>query len=318
MITDIPTPDEFRAAGVNQLYLGWQIAMQAVHQHEQVTDYSDVNGEDADNAAAEYWRKSQPALANAFGLIQQAMEMALKGRIAAVSPYLLISRDPKDWPKGVDTQAVPFSEFRTVDAADLIKVHNSFVAPPLDQAFQNFWDGARRDRNKIMHSVAPKSFDPATLVRAILTAAETLFADIRWPERLLAMEEDDAFAAYGMDNGAQNTVIRQIDTAIRHLDAAEARRFFGFDSKRRAYTCPTCYYWANRDWQDDWPALAQFSDRHPGSTHLHCIVCDETSEVERIACTNADCPADVIYQGRCLTCMSLQDDPRLLSHAPPA
>ena len=311
MIQDIPTSDEFRAAAINQLYLGWQIAMQVVYQHEQVTDYSEIDGEEATEAAAEYWRKSQPALANAFGLVQQAMEMALKGRIAAVSPYLLISRDPKDWPKGVDERAVPFSEFRTLDAADLIKVHNSFVAQPLNQAFRDFWVETRRDRNQIMHSVTSKSFDPATLVRVILTAAETLFTDVRWPQRLLAMEEDDALAAYGLSDGVQNAVMRQVDTAIRHLDAAETRRFFGFDSKRRAYICPICYYESNRDWQDKWPALAQFCDKAPGSTHLHCIVCDETSVVERVACTNIECPADVIHEGMCLTCMASQDDPHL-------
>ncbi|MBB4098000.1 hypothetical protein [Sphingomonas kyeonggiensis] len=316
MITDMPTADAFSTAGMNQLYLAWQIAMQVVHDHEQITDYSEVDGEEAEAAAAEYWRKSQPALANAFGLTQQAMEMALKGRIVAVSPYLLISRDPKDWPKGIDTQPVPFSEFRTLDAADLIKVHNSVLAPPFDQAFRDFWDGARRDRNTIMHSVALKSFDPATLVRTILTAAETLFADMRWPQRLLEMELDGASAAYGLDESSQNAVMRQIDTAIRHLEPAESRRFFRFDTKRRAYVCPVCYYRANRDWQDNWPALAQFPEKTPGSTSLHCVVCEETTEVERTSCTNGVCPADVLHDGMCLTCMASQDDPRLLAADP--
>lgn len=316
MITDIPTPEEFRSAAINQLYLAWQIAMQAMHQYEELTDYSAVDGEEADKAAVDYWRKSQPALANAFGLIQQSMEMALKGRIAEVSPYLLISRDPKDWPKGVDKQPVPFSDFRTLDASDLIKVHNSFIDPPLDQAFRDFWDETRRDRNKVMHSVSSKSFDPATLVRAILTAAEYLFNDIRWPQRLLAMEADGAIAAYGLDDSIQNAVMRQIDTAIRNLNPAENKRFFGFHDKRRAYVCPHCWYHANRDWQDDWPALAQFPERKPGSVHLYCTLCDKTTEVERVKCTNGGCLADAIYEDMCLTCMATQDDPRLLATEP--
>jgi len=40
------------------------------------------------------------------------------------------------------------------------------------------------------------------------------------------------------------------------------------------------------------------------------VVCDETVEVERIACTNADCQGDVIYDGMCLTCLSSQDNPQ--------
>jgi hypothetical protein len=165
MITEILTASEFQAAGLNQLYLAWQIAMQVVQDYEEANRLvDDINDEaDKESASTDYWAKSQPAFANAFGLIQQAMEMALKGRIASVSPFLLISRDPKDWPKGVDTDAVPFSEFRTLDAADLLKVHNVFFAVPLDEHFRTFWDNVRRDRNKIMHSVSSKSFDPATL-----------------------------------------------------------------------------------------------------------------------------------------------------------
>lgn len=133
MITEIPSPSDFQAAGLNQLYLAWQIAMHAVEDFDFFEDNLDLgDGEAQQAASSEYWAKSQPALANAFGLIQQAMEMALKGRIALISPFLLIPRDPRDWPKGVENHGVPFSEFRMLDAADLFKVHNTFITPPLD------------------------------------------------------------------------------------------------------------------------------------------------------------------------------------------
>jgi hypothetical protein len=310
MITEIPTASEFQAAGLNQLYLAWQIAMQAMQDYEAVQDYVALDEADQESASTEYWTKSQPALANAFGLVQQAMEMALKGRIASVSPFLLISRDPKDWPKGDDTGAVPFSEFRTLDAADLVKVHNTVSAVPLDKHFRAFWDEVRRDRNTIMHSVSPKSFDPTTLVRTLMTAAHALFADVRWPQRLLDMEAEGKYAAYGLDDSTQNIVMRQVDIAVRHLTPAENRRFFGYDVKRHSYICPNCYYRANRDAEDSWPALAQFPSKSAGERALHCVVCDETVEVERIACTNPDCQGDVIYDGICFTCVSSQDNPQ--------
>lgn len=308
MITEIPTAPEFQTAGLNQLYLAWQIAMQAVQDYEALDDR--VDEADKESGSTEYWAKSQPALANAFGLIQQAMEMALKGRIASISPFLLISRDPKDWPKGVDTGAVPFSEFRTLDAADLVTVHNTFSSVPLSEQFRTFWDGVRRDRNKIMHSVSPKSFDPATLVRTIMTAAQALFADVRWPKRLLDMEAEGKYAAYGLDDGTRNVVMRQIDIAVRHLTPAENKLFLSYDVRRRSYICPNCYSEANQDWQDSWPALAQFPSKSRGQRVLHCVVCDEAVEVERIACTNPDCRGDVIYNGMCLTCLWSQDNPQ--------
>ena len=236
------------------------------------------------------------------------MEMALKGRIASISPFLLISRDPKDWPKGVGTGDVPFSEFRTLDAADLVKVHNTFSTVPLDEHFRTFWDRVRRDRNRMMHSVSPKSFDPATLVSTLLTAAQALFADVRWPQRLLDMEAEGKYAAYGLADGTQNVVMRQIDIAVRHLTPAQNRLFFGYDVKRRSYLCPNCYHRADRE--APWPALAQFPSKSPNERALHCVVCDDTVEVERIACTNPDCQGNVVYEGVCLSCVSSQDNPQ--------
>jgi hypothetical protein len=172
MITDIPTPEDFNDAGLNQIYLAWQIAMQSVHDYEQAMEYND--DEDGE-IATEYWKRSQPALANAYSLIQQGMELTLKGRIAAISPFLLIGHDPKDWPKGVDSKDVSFGEFRTLDAVDIVKVHNAFCSPRLGDEFKQFWEKIRKDRNKIMHSAKPKSFDPATVVKTILTAVKALF-----------------------------------------------------------------------------------------------------------------------------------------------
>ena len=311
MITDIPTPAEFQTAGLNQLYLAWQIALQALEDYEGASEVVDT--EDQEAAARDYWARSQPALANAFGLAQQAMEMALRGRIAAVSPFLLISRDPKEWPKGVDTGAIPFSDFRTLEAIDLVKVHNVFAAVPLDVRFVEFWNEVRRDRNRIMHSVSRRSIEAADLVRTVLTAAQALFADASWPGHLLVMEAEGKYAAYGLDDGTQNVVMRQVDTAMRHLTPAEARTFFRFDVGRRAYLCPVCHSAANRDWQDDFPRLAQLEGRGQGATTLRCVVCETDTPVIRSECANADCPADVIHDGLCLTCLRRQDDPDLFA-----
>jgi hypothetical protein len=125
------------------------------------------------------------------------------------------------------------------------------------------------------------------------------------------MVADGKYAAYGLDDRTHNVVIRQIDIAVRHLTPAQNRLFFGYDVKRRSYVCPNCYYRANRDYQDSWPTLAQFPSKAAGARTLHCVVCDDSVEVERIGCTKSDCQGDVIYDGMCLTCLSSQDNPLL-------
>ena len=77
------------------------------------------------------------------------MESALKGSIAAVTPYLLIG-DPKDWPNSAANDCVSFGDFRTLDPSDLVKVPNSVIAPRLDYEFKTFWDQVRLDRNRII------------------------------------------------------------------------------------------------------------------------------------------------------------------------
>lgn len=312
MITEIPDSADFFDAGLNQLYLAWQIAIKAVDDHEEIKNYIDhLDEAEAKSAADNYWKKSQPALANAFGLVQQAIEMALKGRIAAVSPYLLISRDPKDWPGRVELHPVPFSEFRTLDAADLVKVHNTFASAPLSEEFRVFWEELRRDRNKIMHSVTAKTFAPSTIIRSILFTAHSLFSGKRWPQQLFDFEFEGKYAAYGLSgDGEYNVVMGQINTAIRYLTTADKKRFFGFDSRRRAYVCPNCWDRANRDWQENWPALAQLRSKTPNERSLHCIVCDEDTEIERKKCISPHCDATVIYDSTCFTCLWTQDSPR--------
>ncbi|TIL80448.1 MAG: hypothetical protein E5Y89_09630 [Mesorhizobium sp.] len=282
MIVDIPSPADFHAAGLKQVHLAWQIAMQSVRDYAEAT-YNKLADETQEEAAAEFWLRSQPLLANAYSLIQQGMELALKGRIVAVTPYLLIG-DPKDWPNSAANGTASFGDFRTLDATDLVNVHNSVFAPRLDDEFKAFGDQVRRDRNRIMHSAAPGTFTLELVVKTILTAIDVLFNDIPWPRRLLQMEYGGKFASLGFVDDAQNNVLFEIDSAIRQLTPGEAKRFFGFDNDRRAYLCPHCYSAANRDWQDDWPHLAQFTTKTPGATALYCFVCERTTEVERTAC----------------------------------
>lgn len=121
------------------------------------------------------------------------------------------------------------------------------------------------------------------------------------------MEAEGKFASYGFEDTERNNVMRQIDIAIRHLEPREKIRFFGFRSDRRAYLCMECYRVANTDWQDSWPKLAQFTERKKGACKLHCVVCDQTVEVDREKCTKAECRGDVTSGGMCLTCVRWQD-----------
>lgn len=305
VIIEVPTADEFHAAGLNLLHLAWGNALAPIFDMELVGDYA-ASGE---VQIEEFWAVAQPNLANALSLIQQSMELALKARIAQVSPYLLLSRDPKSWPGGADTGPVPFSDFHTLDAADLVKVHNTVVAAPLGDDFRQFFDDVRRERNALMHSVPRRSYEASNLVRMLLRAVEYLYGPEPWTKQLLLHEIHTTKAYVGnTSEGAEyNAVMRQVDAAIRVLTTADARHFFGFDKRRRAYICPSCRGNADRHLTEDWEHLAQLRSKEKDETRLWCAVCRQEQGVERARCRMPDCRGNVVGAGSCLTCDWPQD-----------
>lgn len=72
-----------------------------------------------------------PSLSSSLSLVQQAIEFFLKGAIVDTSPYLLIVDEPRNWPAGCSMQDIPFANFRTLDAQDLPRVHDTVAPMPL-------------------------------------------------------------------------------------------------------------------------------------------------------------------------------------------
>ena len=101
----------------------------------------------------EYWASAQKPLSVALALVQQGTELLLKSRIIEVSPFLIFKGDPSLWPSGCDKQEISFSEFKTIDAQDLIRVHDTVVTSRLTEEFKNRYENLRRKRNTIMHTV---------------------------------------------------------------------------------------------------------------------------------------------------------------------
>lgn len=295
MITEIPTAQEFHDAGLNQLYLAWETATNLLRQANEKYTGSELD----EVSLEEYWEKSRVTLGNAFSLIQQAMELGIKGRIAAVSPFILIAQEHRQWPM----EDSPFSEFRTVDAVDLIRVHNAIATPPFDDHFRAFFDDVRRKRNRLMHSVPKDVFEPGTLILNVLKAAEALYGAKPWSQHCLELEAESRIRLYDGGDNVVNDVMSDVELALEHLQPAEAERFFGI-KKQRTYLCPSCYAKANRDYgAEDFPKMAQLRSKTPGETQLDCRLCGGTSTVERADCGNEDCKGNVLDDERmCLTC----------------
>lgn len=344
MIVEIPDAADFSRASINLLNLAWQVAFGSLDAFENSNvihpldlpsrqllrddgSIVEIGGPDLSftpeqRAAAEleYWRRSQPALGNALSLIQQAIELAFKGRIATVSPFLLIVRDARDFPRGSTEHDIPFSAFRTLDAADLMRVHNSVCSDRLSDDFGIRWDQIRRQRNALIHSVAPKTdlLHPLSLIENLLAVSKTMHGDKSWfRHRLDYALNDEIEAAYEPDPPQRyGSVLVEFSTVIAYLGPRRLREHFGLDCRARSYICVHCMADCDGEtWYSSDPGRhAQLAPRGPRSTNVRCGVCGRSARVMREACGYPQCKSNVLSCeagsfGICLLCGEGRPEP---------
>jgi hypothetical protein len=155
MIVDVPTGDDFKSSGTDYLNLAWNTLLSLLSQLQKTQDFYKEHEDTYKElinplSSEEYWGKAQRSLSTALSLIQQGTEFLLKGHIATVSPYLLISGDPSGYPSKSHERDVRFSEFKTIDAQDLIRAYNTVSANRLPDDFQRKFEYIRSKRNTIM------------------------------------------------------------------------------------------------------------------------------------------------------------------------
>ncbi|MCW1996600.1 hypothetical protein [Bradyrhizobium diazoefficiens] len=300
MIVEVPTSDDFLVAGTNALNLAWSIVVGLPGELEnaQVAEW-----DEAGEATEEYWQKSQTSLGNALTLVQQGFELLLKSRIAAVNPFLLLSREVRDWPAS-DKKDISFADFRTVDAADLIKLHNSVCTDTLEADFIELYGLVRRRRNQIIHHGKDKKpIHVVELIEAILTCVSRLAPSTRWMKQRAEYKNNDNYSVAYSNDWLTDVLCGEAEIVINLLGASSLKKFFGFDKKARRYFCPECASSVDGDRS----SLAHLRPNTPASTTLFCIVCDDVHDVERKNCIAKDCKSNVIsVEGACLTCWGKQ------------
>ena len=303
MITGIPKKSDYDSTARALLNLAWQISI----------DLSIFLKEAKENSGAQrierkYWRACQPQLTTALSLTQQASELFLKARIISKSPYLLISTEPKNWSKVCDNTRVPFSEFRTIDAQDLIYVHDAVGLPCLSPDTKKCFNDLRKKRNTIMHAVDKHlKLDLHQIIIAILEYSDCFVGPSKWIEcrRQHIESSPNAIAYRNFPDATTFCLAREFECVIEALAPAEIKDFFRFDKKQRRYTCPHC----TSDCRDAEykPRFALLQPKGSNSTTLHCYLCENDFSVIRKPCAKRRCKGNVIFKDElgdetCLTC----------------
>ena len=300
MIKNIPSSADFFTSGKELLDFAWDTVATLLTDLNESTNWGIEEAE----VSSEYWFAARRKLTTALAITQQGVEFILKGKIAEISPYLLLADPPSRWPSPYEGCDIEFSEFKTADAQDLIRLHDVVAASPLSSTFTERFHSLREKRNIISHSIDKKlTVHTAEVLRAILAMHKALLPSESWAK--VRGEFIDTSPGAVLDGGdfSTNIACRELETVLNLLTPAEVLEYFGFDKKQQRYLCPECLYNANKDTEFE-HKLAVLKPKGAMSTTLYCPVCDVTHAVVREDCPEESCPGNVIGDkyAVCLTC----------------
>lgn len=292
MLTDIPDSSDFYTSAENLINGAWNSLTKLLQNHEV---FEDLGSEQ--EAISQYWLYAKPELTSALAMVQHAVEFYLKAKILSVSPYLLISLDPRSLPSKSDISDISFSEFRTLDAQDLLKIHNTFSSERLTDDFKQWFNGMRSMRNKIMHTVDKTlSVEPASLARSILECHEYLVGKNCWIQSRTSYlnRSPEHGVGIGIERENENdsyihmAIHRELSLVINRLNPADTKRFFKYSKRLLAAPCSACYKIFSRceffddKWTDTFVQTLQEKSNFDGE--MECFVCGYVTETSEIQC----------------------------------
>lgn len=279
MITGVPDHHELNETATGWINLAWDIVISEAANFQDVEHlYAEVEERDgrevAERAINQHWSAKRLRLNNAISLLQQALEIFLKAKIAEVSPFLLISGDPQSWPSNGKSGKVDFAEFRTLDSAHLCRAARIVSSTPLTDKFVQFYTRLRMERNKIIHLNAGSiRAEVSSVIIDILEAHHHLFPDEPWVEFRTKYlnstgEYWDKEEIFTGDNYTHDKIAREIDAALNNLKPQYAKLYFGYDRRKRGLRCPKCLELRSGGEDQEW----EFAQKQADGT-IKCIAC---------------------------------------------
>lgn len=244
----------------------------------------------------EYVELSQKDLETIVNLAAQSAEIALKSRLCATSPFLLLIGQGA--PLKTTMEVVDFTDLRTIDAVDLPGAVNTFCDVAVSDRFIEQFNNFRRLRNKALHlGDASNHFSPDKLVENLVT----LFCEI-WPSKSWLREwvrsisrGRSSFFHDGRYASAHSEVFDMLPFIVDNLTKGQFMRLIGEEKSKRRYYCFNCLENASIK-SSDWTGTESVKTAHLGKSGktLRCSMCEETFPVIRRSCPQDLCKGDVL------------------------
>jgi hypothetical protein len=293
MIINTPSPDEYRTYGISYLNLAWDSALTDLSQIEEFV-------EEDDDIFLEHSSDFHRKIGLAITLCHQAIEFFLKGRIAEVSPYLLVANSGKDWPSVKPDADLDFSDLLTVNSQDLPRIYNAVRSDSLTEEFVQRYNKLRKMRNSLMHSINRNTnVRPKDVLLFILQVSTDILGSHSWIDTRRSYLNDNLYSA-SKTGETKTDLAWEIARVMEIFSKGEVRRLLLDVGDRRQYQCPLCFY-SDAEIENRFAVL---EPNTPASKSIHCLVCEESTTILRRDCDHDDCLGNVIFEEDelCLTC----------------
>lgn len=337
MIQNIPNAAEMGQTAIRLYFTAWDHVVEVIGplfevyifsvelidrtltpvEYNHVIDGHVIDHTSIDEASAtmnEYLTKAQPDLHLCYALIQQTMEIALKAKICAVSPFLLLlGSDIKSWAR----ENADFSDFRTIDAADLVRVVNAVCTASVSEQFASEFDAVRKGRNQIQHLGSFKNkIDPIAALDILIDCWPSLFAGKNWLEELATVIATNQFSVIDDDRFNDRTsLLTRVAALAKYATKNQRSALLGVDKHARMFKCWECYSEANYGDFGQEEDLIHTAYMNPITRDIHCVLCKKEFGTRKFQCVDPTCNSNVVlasgdFADYCAVCGIDQNDPR--------
>jgi hypothetical protein len=329
LIENVPTAAELRTVSLRLYFKAWADITEIVTEWGRYNTLSMPawvlekehfyleTGEDSEKNNTVEWHEyieaAQSDLQGIYTLIQQSQEIGLKARICEVSPFLLLKRTDIR-PTEAGNSIWDFTDFPTIDASELVRVHNVFCSTLLSKEFQTHYDEIRRNRNKISHlGIYRQRIDPQLIIDIMQMQYAELYPGRRWMEDRLHFATLHRWADYAdSEFNERSALFDELWQLLPGLSDAQFKWLMGHDREQQRLICHACVQDGLPGHDEPYGIDVPTAYRVGELLEARCVICDNTYPMKIGKCPSDDCAcellsADADSDGACMICGNSED-----------
>lgn len=313
MILNLPTSNALNTTALKLYFRAWHGIVGILHDFDQgyegpIDNWGKPEDDPFVEERADYLAGAQEDFHAILSIVQQANEIALKARIVAVSPYLLLlNQDVKFSATG---EAIEFASLRTLDAVDLPKAVNTLTSEPVSNIYMQRYGALRVQRNQYTHlGDTSIVLDPVEICAEMIDQYQELWNGRPWLSDRVAYTHGREGFFDGKHWSPRQEIMVGLDYDRALIPAAGFKKLFGVKKADVKFGCHQC--------QDDWavgrngPSLKEAPTAFyvKAKKVMHCLICDADFPAILKPCDKSDCngkfaaPDDADYSaGCCFSC----------------